>query len=97
MPPPNPYLQMSGMVQMNLTGPHQQNGPAMSSFASLRISGAKHLAAGHDRPFAALRVTHPKLAHNLVWVVGHDKPFAALRVTRWDCSNCLVRCVQLEP
>src|SRR5262249_7829657 len=39
-----------GMVQMNLTVPHQQPGPGLS-----RLRAAKDLAADRDRPFAARR------------------------------------------
>ena len=48
------------MVQMHLTVPHQQKGPAMSSLRftlGQALSEAKDLSAERDRPFASLRVT----------------------------------------
>src|SRR3989442_11553524 len=56
----NPHLCSLSMVQMNLTVPNQQQGPALSSLRFAQgqaLSAAKDLSAYRDRPFASLRVT----------------------------------------
>src|SRR5260221_2500298 len=40
---------------MNVPVPHHQQGPALSSFAALILSAAKHLSASRNSPFAARR------------------------------------------
>ncbi len=70
------------MVQMNVTVPPYQKGPALSSFAALRISaGAEALSVAKGKHLAADR----------------ERPFAALRVTGCDCSNGQGLVFTIEP
>src|SRR6266436_3932537 len=71
------------MVQMHLTVPHQQQGPALS-----RLRAAKDLAADRDRPFAEFTLS----GANVLRVTRDDCSNGQVQFVQFEpCLNRIIR------
>src|SRR5947208_16595063 len=77
-----PFINILGMVQMNLTVPQapERSGPVI-------LSAAKDLAAVRQPGHRSTPVLSVILSTAKDLAAGRERPFAALRLTRCDCSN----------